>query len=403
MKKKLSKTFCTKKSFFERHDNVKRHYRKSFTQEIEIKWKWKRTRKNVKYIKRRRHYIDHVHIDNVWKLIDKNKSRRVVDNTKHTKIIREIVMFQRNEFRILQYNVHKSRNKVIMTLLNEIKIKNYDILMIQKLWRFNKSFKTYCSTSVDFTLTNNENKIYFYINKRIDNNNWHFTWHFKKINIITLQIHANEAQTIFESIHIHEMYNSSFKNHETIYDKRNLSMIKRTLHMSKESILIKNFNLHHALWEESSYSKQHRLINELIDMTIVANVSLTLSKNTITKNYQKLQTTIDLTFTFDDITNKLFRCEIDNEMKNFSNHLSIQTIIDLIVQKKSTRQSRKNWKTTNEKKFINTLKKQISKSLSNQVTRRQRINEYTRQLFKTLKQAIEIFTSWIKSHEMIKI
>ena len=74
----------------------------------------------------------------------------------------------------------------------------------------------------------------------------------------------------------------------------------------------------------------------------------------------------------------------------------------MIIQKKSTRQSRNNWKTTNETKFINTLKKQISKSLSNQMTKRQRINEYTKQLFKTLKQTIEIFTSWVKFHEIIK-
>ena len=36
------------------------------------------------------------------------------------------------ELRILQYNVHKSRSKMIITLLHEMKIKDYDILMIQK-------------------------------------------------------------------------------------------------------------------------------------------------------------------------------------------------------------------------------------------------------------------------------
>ena len=36
------------------------------------------------------------------------------------------------KLRILQYNVHKSRNKIIITLLHEKRIKNYDMLMIQK-------------------------------------------------------------------------------------------------------------------------------------------------------------------------------------------------------------------------------------------------------------------------------
>ena len=34
------------------------------------------------------------------------------------------------KLRILQYNVHKSRNKMMITLLHEMRIKNYDILMI---------------------------------------------------------------------------------------------------------------------------------------------------------------------------------------------------------------------------------------------------------------------------------
>ena len=36
------------------------------------------------------------------------------------------------KLRILQYNVHKLKNKIIIILLYEKKIKNYDILIIQK-------------------------------------------------------------------------------------------------------------------------------------------------------------------------------------------------------------------------------------------------------------------------------
>ena len=35
-----------------------------------------------------------------------------------------------HELRILQYNVHKLKNKMMLILLNEKNIKNYDILMI---------------------------------------------------------------------------------------------------------------------------------------------------------------------------------------------------------------------------------------------------------------------------------
>ena len=143
----------------------------------------------------------------------------------------------------------------MITLLHEKNIKKYDILIIQELWRFNESFKTYCFASANFTLTNNESKTCFYINKKIDSNMWYLTWHFKKVNIVTIQIHTNDEQTISKSIYIHETYNSFFKDHETTHEKRNLSMIKQTLNMHEKSILMKNFNLHHSTWKNFSYSR----------------------------------------------------------------------------------------------------------------------------------------------------
>ncbi len=95
-------------------------------------------------------------------------------------------MFQQKKLWILQYNIHKFRNKMMIALLHEKKIKNYDILILQELWWFDDIFKAYCSTIVDFMLKNNENKICFYINKRIDSNIWHSTWYFKDVNTIML-------------------------------------------------------------------------------------------------------------------------------------------------------------------------------------------------------------------------
>ncbi len=165
------------------------------------------------------------------------------------------------------------------------------------------------------------------------------------------------------------VYNSSFKDHEIIHEKENLSNIKKTLHMSKENILVKDFNLHHFTWKESFYLRQHLLLNELIEMITNIDASLALSQDTITRNYQESQMTINLVFTTENITNRLIWCEINEEMKNFSDHLLIQTVINLKVCKKSARRLRCNWKTMNEKKFINTLKEQMLESLLNQKMR----------------------------------
>jgi len=67
------------------------------------------------------------------------------------------------------------------------------------------------------------------------------------------------------------------------------------------------------------------------------NASLALFQDIIIRDYQESQTTIDLIFTTNDIMNRLIQCEINEEMKNFSDHLLIQTIIDFRVCKESAR------------------------------------------------------------------
>jgi len=60
-----------------------------------------------------------------------------------------------------------------------------------------------------------------------------------------LQTLTDDAQITQKVIHIHEAYNSLLRDHEIIHEKKNLLNIEKTLHMSKESILVKDFNLHH--------------------------------------------------------------------------------------------------------------------------------------------------------------
>ena len=234
-------------------------------------------------------------------------------------------MMKRKELRILQYNVHKSRSKIMIALLQKKKIRDYDILIIQKSWRFDERAKTYNSCRADFALKNNEERTCFYINKRIDNNNWHTTWHFKNVSTVTLQLREDDDENAIEheSIHIHEVYNSLLTDHNKINDKESLSQVAQTMRMRDEDIAIENFNLHHSIWVNSFYSKQHLLSNELLNIMREVDVSLTLSRDIITKDYQDVRTTIDLFFTISEITNRPIYCEINDEMKNSFDHIKM--------------------------------------------------------------------------------
>ena len=137
------------------------------------------------------------------------------------------------KLRILQYNVYKLKRKMMIALLHKKRIKNYNILIIQKLWWYHQKTRMYSLCDIDFTLKNNERKICFYVNNCIDDNSWHSTWYFKNVKIITLQLRRqneknaqNSMNIRSDSIHvsclmnIHEIYNFSSTNHNKISKKK---------------------------------------------------------------------------------------------------------------------------------------------------------------------------------------
>ncbi len=280
----------------------------------------------------------------------------------------------------------------MIALLHKEKIKNYDILILQEPWRFDENSRAYCPATAGFMLEDNGGRTCFYINKRIDSNTWHSTWHFKDVGTITLQTLTGDTQAAQEAIHIHEAYNSPPRDHEVIHERGSLSDIEKALHMPEECVLVGDFNLHHPTWGGPSYPRQHLLSNDLIEMITNVGASLTLPRGTITRDYQESQTTIDLIFTTDGIMNRLIRCKINEEMENSSDHLPVQTIIDLRACEEPARKPRRNWKAMNEEKFINTLREQMPKPLSDHEAGRRRIDEYTKQLLDALKEAVEIST-----------
>lgn len=193
----------------------------------------------------------------------------------------------RNKLRILQYNVHKSRNKMMIALLQEEKIQEYNILVIQESWQHHVGISAYNSRSANFTLVNNDEKTYFYINKRIDSNNWHNTWHSKDVETITLQLQSlDDNTTRHDLVNVHDVYNSFLNSHNDTINKSSFLAMKLALHMQGESIIVKDFNLHHFSWGGPFYSRQHLLLENLLDIMRAIGVVLTLSRGTITRDYQ---------------------------------------------------------------------------------------------------------------------
>ena len=254
------------------HESI--HEKKTLWRVLE---KWDNRKKSEKF--------SHFHLDVVKWVWFENKHCVLTKRRFMTKTFQKLW--------ILQYNVHKSRSKIIITLLHEKRIKNYDILMIQKSWRYHEGTKTYNSCDTDFTLKNNGKKTYFYINNRINDNNWHSTWHFKNVKIIILQLRSQNEKFSQDSMNthkicsmnIHKMYNSSSINYNEVSSRRSLFVLKQTLSMSNENVIMSDFNLHHSHWSESSYFRQYLLLNDLLIVMRFISAIFSLLKNTIIKNY----------------------------------------------------------------------------------------------------------------------
>ena len=86
-------------------------------------------------------------------------------------------------------------------------------------------------------------------------------------------------------MYIYKIYNLSFRDYDTIYNKKNLLAIATTLYISNKNILVENFNFCYTIKKDLFYLQQYLLFNKLIDIITKINVLLILLQNTIIRNY----------------------------------------------------------------------------------------------------------------------
>jgi hypothetical protein len=166
-------------------------------------------------------------------------------------------MMTQSSLFILQYNVRNNKNDIMIFMLANSKIRNYDILTIQEFWRNVCVFTSYNSFIVDFHLTyekENNVKVCFYINVKLNVKNWSIEDIFFDVCIIKLKIIQKNINSI---IHIHNVYNASSISYSSNELLSSLKTMKRLLNDDAKHVLLKNFNLHHSLWSDSIHLTQH--------------------------------------------------------------------------------------------------------------------------------------------------
>jgi hypothetical protein len=153
-------------------------------------------------------------------------------------------MIKKITFSILQYNVKNSKNEIMISLLANSQIREYDILTIQNSWRNVCVSTSYNSFSIDFHLLYKmkENvRMCFYVNTKLNVNNWSIDFVFSDMR--TLKLNLNDQRIV--NIHnVHSVSSVFYASNASLFI---IEMTQHRFVVDEEHVLLKNFNLHHSL------------------------------------------------------------------------------------------------------------------------------------------------------------
>ncbi len=291
---------------------------------------------------------------------------------------------------ILQYNVMKSRDIVMASLLRDPSIREYDILAIQEPWRNPFMSTTHNPIPEYFHLhfpkdTREEPaRVCFFVNKRLDETRWRITEHTRDVCTLRITYSEEEMQQPKE-VAIHNVYNPP---RSTENRRSSLPALEQALrqHADIGQVILGDFNLHYEYWggqlERQPDPESEDLINIIQEFCLTSTLPLGIT----TFDARNQTSCIDLCYATLDIVDRIIRSGTDNEMDHNSDHLPITTILDVRAPTR-TPATTPNWKAVDEKK----LRKIVNQNLPE--IRRPRtkaaLDRYTSDIAKAIKTAIQ--------------
>ncbi len=214
------------------------------------------------------------------------------------------------------------------------RLREYDLLIIQKLWRNVCISTSYNLFNIDFHLLYQKSKdvrTCFYVNIRLNVKHWFIIFAFENVCSFRIRI-ANDRW-----INVHNVYNASSNSYAIIGILLFIKTIKNQLNDDEEHVVLKNFNLHHFLWSDLAKFTQHDAVNQFLNVVHQIQFRFTLLSSMITWKTRQSCNIIDLIFMFEKLQNQFVHCMIRSKLNQSSNHVSIFTKIMLAINLKIKR------------------------------------------------------------------
>ena len=267
-------------------------------------------------------------------------------------------MNSKTTMKILQYNVRKSRDTVMATLLRDPRVMDYDILAIQEPWRNPFMSTTHHPAKAQFHLyypaaiEGGPARVCFFVNKRLDNTTWQFKAHTGDACSLRIQYEKNDQAQ--GCIHIHNIYNpgQTTENRDSVLP---LILTLLETHQLDDQIVLGDFNLHHRSWGGERVLREDEEAEELRTIMDRFGLTSTLHEGAITYEERNAQSTIDLCWVTAGLLDRLMKSTVDRELDHDSDHLPITTMLDMSIKHKNM-EPKRNWKKLDEKKLYEALR-----------------------------------------------
>lgn len=303
----------------------------------------------------------------------------------------------RHTLRILQYNVEKSKNKVMVPLFASNDTKTFDIVAIQEPWRNPFSNTSYNPRAAGFSLAYNSHphtRACTYVNNSIDPSSWTIPTLTPDFVTIALTLRAEENRPA-RRVLMHNLYHPRPPSTHPPEAVPTFQQIRQAIQNEPQAdhIVLGDFNLHHPRWGGSTCVSIDQEAETLIDVMNELQLTCILPPGTITRRRGRQETTIDLAWVSAGLRDTVVLCAVDPAFDQDSDHLPI--VIELMLRTESTPPKKgRNWNKAN----YNALHQYLvnHQPLTRALVNPQDIDTYADELTIVIQEAISHAVPWAK-------
>ena len=299
---------------------------------------------------------------------------------------------------ILQYNVRKSKDTVMATLLRDTRVAEWDVIAIQEPWRNPYTSTTHHPAKHLFHLCygfgsqDEPVRTCFFINKRLDHTKWQFKHHTRDASSLIVKVDLGIQGHEGSEIAIHNVYNPT----QTATNRTSaLPLLHRLLvkYRDSEQIVLGDFNLHHPQWGGPLSRDPEAEAEQLVDLGERFGLTITTTPGTVTYRENTARTTIDLCWITQGLIDRLIKSGTRKELDHDSDHLPIGTQLDLRVETTKPRWTR-NWRKLDEKRFCKALERNLP-AMARPRTKKA-LDDYTRAIVDALQATADEVLPYVK-------